>query len=105
MRRFIRPRLSVVKQGIVLMCGQNSSSFVAIGDQIGGTMSSRVSLSMWAFLFGGFLVYGLISAGTLELVSLSHASLFEKIVFAVIGGLPAWVNPRASVVVKKVGLR
>ncbi len=55
-------------------------------------MSSRVSLSMWAFLFGGVVVYGLISTGNLELVSLGHASLFEKIVFAVIGGLPviAW---------------
>ena len=47
---------------------------------------------MWAFLFGGVVVYGLISAGTLELVSLGHASLFEKIVFMVIGVLPliAW---------------
>ena len=55
-------------------------------------MSSRVSLSMWAFLFGGFLVYGLISTGTLELVSLGHASLFDKIVFSVIGMVPviAW---------------
>ncbi len=55
-------------------------------------MSSRVSLSMWAFLFGGFVVYGLISTGTLEFVSLGHTSLFEKIVFTVIGGLPvvAW---------------
>ena len=55
-------------------------------------MSSRVSLSMWAFLFGGVVVYGLIFAGTLELVSLGHASLFEKIVFMVIGVLPliAW---------------
>ena len=55
-------------------------------------MSSRVSLSMWAFLFGGVVVYGLISTGTLELVSLRHADLFEKIVFVVVGGLPviAW---------------
>ena len=51
-------------------------------------MSSRVSLSTWAFLFGGVVVYGLISTGTLELVSLGHASLFEKIVFMVIGVLP-----------------
>ncbi len=55
-------------------------------------MSSRLSLSIWAFLFGGVVVYGLISTGTLELVSLGRASLFEKIVFMVIGVLPviAW---------------
>ncbi len=55
-------------------------------------MSSRVLLSIWAFLVGGVVVYGLISTGFLELVSLRHASLFEKIVFVVIGGLPviAW---------------
>ena len=51
-------------------------------------MSSRVSLSTRAFLFGGVVVYGLISTGTLELVSLGHASLIEKIVFMVIGVLP-----------------
>ena len=51
-------------------------------------MSSRVSLSIWAFLFGGVVVFGLISTGALELVSLGHASLFERIVFTVIGGLP-----------------
>ncbi len=43
---------------------------------------------MWAFLFGGVVVYGLISTGALELVSLGHASLFERIVFTFIGGLP-----------------
>ncbi len=55
-------------------------------------MSSRVSLSMWAFLFGGVVVYGLISTGTLELVLLGRASLIEKIVFMGIGVLPviAW---------------
>ena len=55
-------------------------------------MSSRVLLSIWAFLFGGVVVYGLISTGALELVSLGHTSLFERIVFTVIGGLPviAW---------------
>ncbi len=51
-------------------------------------MSSRLSLSIWAFLFGGVVVYGLISTGTLELVSLGRASLIEKIVFMVIGVLP-----------------
>ncbi len=51
-------------------------------------MSSRVSLSTWAFLFGGVVVYGLISTGALELVSLRHASLLEKIVFMVFGVLP-----------------
>ncbi len=51
-------------------------------------MSSRVSLSFWAFLFGGVVVYGLISTGSLELVLLSRASLTEKIVFTVIGILP-----------------
>ncbi len=55
-------------------------------------MSSRVSLSVWAFLFGGVVVFGLISTGTLEVVSLDRASLFEKSVFMVIGVLPviAW---------------
>ncbi len=51
-------------------------------------MSSRVSLSMWAFLFGGVVVYGLISTGTLELVVLRHASQYEKFVFVVLGGVP-----------------
>ncbi len=51
-------------------------------------MSSRVSLSMWAFLFGGVVVFGLISTGTLEPVSFDRASMFEQIVFMVIGGLP-----------------
>ncbi len=55
-------------------------------------MSSRVLLSIWAFLFGGVVVFGLISAGILEPVSLGRASMFEKIVFMLIGGLPliAW---------------
>ncbi len=55
-------------------------------------MSSRVLLSIWAFLFGAVVVYGLISTGTLELVLLRHASQFEKFVFVVLGGLPfiAW---------------
>ncbi len=51
-------------------------------------MSSRVSLSIWAFLFGGVVVYGLISTGALELVSLRHASLFEKIMYMGTGVLP-----------------
>ncbi len=57
-------------------------------------MSSRLSLSIWAFLFGGVVVYGLISTGTLELVLLGRASLIEKIVFMGIGILPviAWVG-------------
>ena len=55
-------------------------------------MSSRVLLSICAFLFGGVVVFGLISTGTLEPVSLGRASLFEQIVFVVIAGLPliAW---------------
>ena len=55
-------------------------------------MSSRVLLSIWAFLFGGVVVFGLISIGPLEPVSLGRASLFEEIVFVVIAGLPviAW---------------
>ncbi len=55
-------------------------------------MGSRVSLSIWAFLFGGVVVYGLISTGNLELVLLGRASLIEKIVFMGIGILPviAW---------------
>ncbi len=57
-------------------------------------MSSRLSLSIWAFLFGGVVVYGLISTGTLELVLLGRASLIEKIVFMGIGVLPVigWVG-------------
>ena len=51
-------------------------------------MGSRVSLSVWAFLFGGVVVFGLISTGALELVLLGHASLFERIVFMVIGMVP-----------------
>ncbi len=55
-------------------------------------MSSRVWLSIWAFLFGGVVVFGLISTGTLEPLSLGRASLFDQIVFMVIGVLPviAW---------------
>ncbi len=55
-------------------------------------MSSRVSLSIWAFLFGGLVVFGLISTGTLEPLSLGRASLFDQIVFMVIGVMPfiAW---------------
>ncbi len=55
-------------------------------------MSSRVLLSIWAFLFGGVVVYGLISTGTLELVLLGRASLFDQIMFMGIGVLPfvAW---------------
>ena len=55
-------------------------------------MSSRVLLSIWAFLFGAVVVYGLVSTGTLELVLLRHASQFEKFVFVVLGGVPfiAW---------------
>ncbi len=51
-------------------------------------MSSRVLLSIWAFLFGGVVVFGLISIGTLEPVSLGRAPLFEEIVFVVIASLP-----------------
>ncbi len=55
-------------------------------------MRSRVLLSIWAFLFGGVVVFGLISIGTPEPVSFGRASLFEEIVFVVIAGLPviAW---------------
>ncbi len=55
-------------------------------------MSSRVLLSIWAFLVGGVVVFGLISAEVLEPVSLGRTSLFEEIVFVVFVGLPviAW---------------
>ncbi len=55
-------------------------------------MSSRVLLSIWAFLVGGVVVFGLISTGTLEPLSLGRASLFDQIVFVVIASLPliAW---------------
>ncbi len=51
-------------------------------------MSSRVLLSIWAFLVGGVVVFGLISTGTLEPVSFGRESLFEQIVFVVIASLP-----------------
>ncbi len=51
-------------------------------------MSSRVLLSIWAFLFGGVVVFGLISTGTVQPVSLSRASLLEEIAFLAIAGLP-----------------
>ncbi len=51
-------------------------------------MSSRVLLSICAFLFGGMVVLGLISIGTLEPVSLGRASLLEEIAFLAIAGLP-----------------
>ncbi len=55
-------------------------------------MSSRVLLSIYAFLLGGVVVYGLISTGILEPVSLRRATLFEEIGFVVFAGLPviAW---------------
>ncbi len=55
-------------------------------------MSSRVLLSIWAFLFGGVVVFGLISTGTLEPVSLGRASPFDQILFVVFASLPliAW---------------
>ncbi len=55
-------------------------------------MSSRVLLSIWAFLVGGVVVFGLISTGTLEPVSLGRASLLDEIAFLAIAGLPliAW---------------
>ncbi len=55
-------------------------------------MSSRVLLSIWAFLVGGVVVFGLISAEILEPVSLGRASLFDQIVFVVIASVPtiAW---------------
>ncbi len=51
-------------------------------------MSSRVLLSIWAFLFGGVVVFGLISTGTVQPVSLGRASLLEEIAFLAIAGLP-----------------
>lgn len=55
-------------------------------------MSSRILLSIWACLFGGIVVFALMSAGILEPLSLGRISLFEEIVFLVIAGLPviAW---------------
>ncbi len=57
-------------------------------------MSSRISLSIWAFLFGCVVVYSLISTGTLGVVFLGHASMIEKIGFMVIGVVPllGWFN-------------
>ncbi len=55
-------------------------------------MSSRVLLSIYAFFFGGVVVFGLISTGVLEPVSLGRASVFDQIVFVVIASVPtiAW---------------
>ncbi|MCH7956791.1 MAG: hypothetical protein IIB63_04490 [Proteobacteria bacterium] len=55
-------------------------------------MSSRILLSVWACLFGGLLVFALISVGVLEPLSLRRVSQFEEIVFLIIAGLPviAW---------------
>ena len=56
------------------------------------TMSSRLLLSVWACLFGGVMVFALMSVGVLEPLSLGRASRFEEIVFLFIAGLPmiAW---------------
>ncbi len=51
-------------------------------------MSSRILISIWAFLFGGVVVFGLISVGILEPVSLGRASLLDEIAFLAIAGLP-----------------
>ncbi len=55
-------------------------------------MSSRILLSIWAFLFGGVVVFALMSVGILEPVSLWRASKVEEIVFLIVAGLPviAW---------------
>ncbi len=55
-------------------------------------MNSRVLLSICAFLFGGVVVFGLISTGILEPASFGGAFHFEEIVFVAIAGLPliAW---------------
>ncbi len=55
-------------------------------------MSSRILLSIWACLFGGVVVFGLVSLGIVEPVSLRRISLLEEIAFLAIAGLPviAW---------------
>ncbi len=55
-------------------------------------MSSRILLSIWACLFGGVVVFALMSLGIVEPLSLGRASWFEEIVFLIIAGLPviAW---------------
>ena len=55
-------------------------------------MSSRILLSVWAFLFGGLLVFALMSVGILEPFPLGRVSGFEEIVFLIVTGLPviAW---------------
>ncbi|MFQ5619155.1 MAG: hypothetical protein ACE5FR_09295 [Rhodospirillales bacterium] len=55
-------------------------------------MSSRILLSIWACLFGGVVVFALMSVGMLEPLSLGRISQFEQIVFLIIAGLPliAW---------------
>ncbi len=55
-------------------------------------MSSRILLSIWACLFGGVVVFALMSVGILEPLSLGRVSRFEGIGFLIIAGLPviAW---------------
>ncbi len=55
-------------------------------------MSSRILLSFWACLFGGDLVFALMTDGILEPLSLGRVSRFDEIVFLIIAGLPviAW---------------
>ena len=55
-------------------------------------MSSRILLSVWACLFGGLLVFALMSTGILEPLSFGRVFQFEEIVFLIIAGLPviAW---------------
>lgn len=55
-------------------------------------MSSRILLSIWACLFGGVVVFALMSVDILEPLSLGRISRSEEIVFLIIAGLPviAW---------------
>ncbi len=55
-------------------------------------MSSRILLSVWAFLFGGVAVFALMSVGILEPLPLGGVSRFEEIAFLALAGMPviAW---------------
>ncbi len=58
----------------------------------GEFVSSRILLSIWACLFGGILVFALMSIGILESLSFGRVSRFDEIVFLISAGLPviAW---------------
>lgn len=51
-------------------------------------MSSRLSLSLYAFVIGAYFAYALLAADALPLYSLNALSLGELVLFACIGLAP-----------------